>query len=501
VRKALSELVFTRSPDDGAKIKRFENLAVLKESIEIRIARRAIARLQHVEAFHKLREADADQVIAALPPRTVPIDYLEYTHSTPSPNQAGRGMKHDRRLLAFVLGHRRAPTCVSLGPSQDVEKAVESLRKDLTTARPDSRDERRSAAQLASLVWEPLRDYLGDAETLLISPDGSLWQVPFAAFPGRREQEFLVENVEIGYVSSGRQLLEDALVNRELGEGLLAVGGVNYGRSLPLLPHPLTDVARGPPLVASTKLSWVDLPVTEKEVSAIAKTFRKFCGEGVSRKVLSGAEARKDELEATLKNHRWRYLHVATHGVIIDQQMLRIMRIGDMPLDPEPLLRSVLVFAGANDKQTSSTAYLTAEEILGLDLGGVELVVLSVNETSVGQIRRGEGTLSLASACHLAGARYVMGSLFKVDDYETAGFMTLFYTKLWKERKRPLAAMREAQVTLIRNPQLIRDLLGVGERGRPKFDEVPGPAKNERANKMGSPKWAAFVLSGIGREH
>jgi hypothetical protein len=41
-----------------------------------------------------------------------------------------------------------------------------------------------------------------------VAPDGPLAFVPFAALPGSKPGTYLVEEVTLGYVTSGRHLLE-----------------------------------------------------------------------------------------------------------------------------------------------------------------------------------------------------------------------------------------------------------------------------------------------------
>ena len=71
-----------------------------------------------------------------------------------------------------------------------------------------------------------------------------------------------------------------------------------------------------------------------------------------------------------------------------------------------PGLLSGLVFAGVNrsDRRPEETI-LTALEAAELELGQVELVVLSACNTGRGQVAGGEGVLGLQRAFQLAGAR------------------------------------------------------------------------------------------------
>jgi CHAT domain-containing protein len=164
------------------------------------------------------------------------------------------------------------------------------------------------------------------------------------------------------------------------------------------------------------------------------------------------------------------------------------------------LVLSGLVFAGANQGDAPDRGILTAEAIVGLRLDDMDLAVLSACETGLGEVAGGEGVFGLQRAFHIAGARNVAASLWKVDDDATAALMVLFYRNLWIEKKEPLEALRQAQLHLYRHPEQIPGLAktrGVDftERELPKVDDDPA-VKETRTHAR---KWAAFVLSGDGR--
>src|SRR5205085_11898789 len=77
----------------------------------------------------------------------------------------------------------------------------------------------------------------------------------------------------------------------------------------------------------------------------------------------------------------------------------------------------------------------------------------------------GEGVQSLQRAFHLAGCPNVIASLWKVNDAATAALMAKFYHELWINKKSPIEALREAQLTIYYHPELLSDL--AGERGVP----------------------------------
>jgi CHAT domain-containing protein len=92
-----------------------------------------------------------------------------------------------------------------------------------------------------------------------------------------------------------------------------------------------------------------------------------------------------------------------------------------------------------------------------------------------------------------------VASLWKVDDAATAALVKLFFRKLWVEKKPPIDALREAQLTLYRHPDLIPRL--AASRGVDVRDSDLIESKDKPPSERAHPKlWAGFVLSGMGRE-
>ena len=95
---------------------------------------------------------------------------------------------------------------------------------------------------------------------------------------------------------------------------------------------------------------------------------------------------------------------------------------------------SGLVLSGANNSlqnyylpEYAEDGFLTAEEILDLDLSNTELVVLSACDTGAGWIRLAEGVLGFRRFLYFAGARTLIMSLWMVLDQQTLLLMTHFY--------------------------------------------------------------------------
>lgn len=75
-------------------------------------------------------------------------------------------------------------------------------------------------------------------------------------------------------------------------------------------------------------------------------------------------------------------------------------------------------------------------------------VVLSACETGIGELRRGEGIVSLARGFTYAGAKSIVTSLWSVADEKTKDIMVAFYQNLKKGLPRG-EALRQAKLEYI----------------------------------------------------
>jgi CHAT domain-containing protein len=162
-----------------------------------------------------------------------------------------------------------------------------------------------------------------------------------------------------------------------------------------------------------------------------------------------------------------------------------------------PGLLSGLALTGANRQGESTTAVnddgqITALEVAGMNLHHVDLVVLSACQTAIGKVEAGEGMLGLQRAFQMSGAKSVVSSLWPVSSHATQVLMKEFYGNLWGKQLNRREALRQAQLTILRNYS--------GDAGELRGRVVPRstaslPLKDQ--NVQAPPFfWAAFQLSG-----
>jgi CHAT domain-containing protein len=130
---------------------------------------------------------------------------------------------------------------------------------------------------------------------------------------------------------------------------------------------------------------------------------------------------------------RYRIVHFATHALVNSQH-------------PQ-LSGIVLSLVQANGEPQNG--FLRLHDIYNLTLRA-ELVVLSACQTALGQDVKGEGLIGLMRGFMYAGAPRVVASLWDVRDQATAELMKRFYDGMLHRDLRPAAALRAAQVSMLR---------------------------------------------------
>lgn len=370
-----------------------------------------------------------------IPTEAVLLEFAVYR-----PYDAKKDQFGTPRYVVYSLDYQGNIAVADLGDTEPIDQCVIKLRQVLSHPKTKIESEVKPVAQaLGRLVLSPIRGLIGKATRLLISPDGRLSLIPFAALMDEKGK-FLLENYQLTYLTSGRDLLR------------LAVK-VESRTPTFLIADPDYATGTGPILAGKQFSPLIRLTGTKVE--------------GLSLKTLFPDAELKMQAEATeqaIKNvRRPELLHIATHGRFLEdipgsslQAESRTVGASELPgIDTEklrienPLLRSWLFFAGANrggNDETDGT--LTALEAAQLDLWGTKLVVLSACETGVGEAKIGDGVYGLRRALVLAGSEAQLMSLWAVSDRGTQELMIEYYTRL-KAGEGRSEALRNTQLKML----------------------------------------------------
>jgi tetratricopeptide (TPR) repeat protein len=372
-----------------------------------------------------------------------------------------------KKAVVLVWSHRKGPYLQALDADvEDLEARVAALLLDM---RPrdgklaDAQDLEERLRRLRADLFRGLEDRLEGARSILIVPDGSLHLFPFEALV-TEDGGYLVEKLEVRYAPSMGVLLELKRRGETAAkEWLVLAGDPDFGE-----PRP-EDGGVAIALRVRGGASFRKLEHAGAEVDRIAGLFEE-------KTVLRGVEA----TEARFKEEapRATLLHVVTHG--------KYEQAGE----GNALFYSGLAFAGLNGGgDGKDDGFLTASEVMALDLRAVDLAVLSACDTALGRLQGHEGKFGLERAFFVAGVRAFLGSLWRVDDGATAEFMGRLYGRL-NEGKPRAEALRLTKLDFIRGRGHSPASRGTrGERGI-------GLAPKAGRDWSHPYYWAPFVVSG-----
>jgi tetratricopeptide (TPR) repeat protein len=472
VRSRLSRMVLEGTAverPEGYR-RRLEEFHARKQELEARLSQLS----QPFAARRTAAAADSRKIARALPAESALVEFARCGTFRFDAKGQDPTWGPDR-YLAFVLraGEGDRVALLDLGDAEVIEQAVLRLRKETAEGETASPARLQRAARLVhDLAFQPLREELGSAREIFISPDGTLNLIPYEALLGP-DGRYLVEEYTFNYLAAGRDLLGFGQGSGPGGIPVLmgdpdfdmdtAWKGEARGRERTTVPAPREGGRRS---VEMQGHRFAPLPMTREEVVAI----RTLLGERESE-AYTGGEAR----EAVLANLRGpRILHLATHGFFLaDEEAGQGSRgsgaMGSNPDDAtgrprvrDPLLRSGIALAGANrtlgvPDVEASEGIVTAEKILGLRLTGTDMVVLSACETGLGEVRSGEGVFGLRRSFSQAGARSLVMSLWPVPDRETQELMVEFYRNVVTGAMNRCQALRQS---MLRQMRIVKERYG-----------------------------------------
>ena len=349
---------------------------------------------------------------------------LKYNSDVISIENVQEQLKKDELLISYFYGNKAIyAIAISKDRKQFISRPIDANFKDdiiefqKTLSNPKSNIDLLSKQSFA-IYSQLLQSFLKDTQikNLIIIPDGLLNYIPFSSLnTSENNTKYLIEDYAVSYVNSATlrsQLQEQQENNSEI----LAFAPTFTNENNQLLP----------------------LPNNKKEVEAILTH--------VNGKSFTDNEASLENFNGTSKNYN--IIHLATHAIFDDN-------------NPE---YSFLAFA----PKTESENLLYIKDLYNLKLNA-NLVTLSACESGIGDLKRGEGLMSLARGFYFSGAKSIASTLWKINDASSSKLMDDFYLQLSKNDNKN-TALQKAQVNFI---------------------------NNNRENALSHPYyWSGFVISG-----
>jgi CHAT domain-containing protein len=371
-------------------------------------------------------------------------------------------------LLEYSLGEERSylwavtPTSITsyeLPKRADIEAAAKAFYNQLKSEQ-GSLDE---GMKLSQMLLAPVANQLGN-KRLLIVGDGILQSIPFAAFPrpplGTSDTwggdacfsptPMLVNHEIVSLPSASTiAILRNELKDRKPApQTLVTIADPVFEPNDPRFKT--SQAQQNPPSAPSeakrsaieTGVNLQRLEYTRKEAEAILN----LVPENQRFSAFDFAASRPTATKTDLSQYR--IIHLATHGLLNTTH-------------PE---LSGVVLSLFDETGADTDGFLRLNDIFNLNLPA-ELVVLSACETGlVGLVadettqelkeaKKGEGIGGLTRGFMYAGAKRVVVSLWSVNDTATAKMMTKFYQQMLDKGVNPVAALRAAQLEMMKTEQ------------------------------------------------
>ncbi len=472
-----------------------------------------------------------DEIRKRLPADSALVSLVRYDRQVFAPASQTASPRRTRVVpsyLGFVLRSDGSdPIVVPLGPAAAIDAAVARWRRAMkaemavdSSGPPPEPSLNSTGVGLRRQIWDPIAAQVGDAARVFVVPDGAFNLVPLAALPSARGRYLVEDGPIIHYLSAERDLVLDETTPKPSSAGLLSVGGASFsdGSVVRVAPQREVVTRRHRPREPGTSCSLAPrrvyqlrrLPVDDlradprfaerspgrrRPVASVRMPDRALnprrCRRWSGRLPPNGHSNRQPPAAAYSISPRT----VSSSATTVPRSSRALARsvawpvpvapasksagagraTGPRAIPENPLLLSGLALAGANRRSAAGAdeddGILSAEEVAGLNLQGVEWAVLSACDTGLGTVISREGVLGLRRAFQVAGVRTVIMSLWSVDDRATLEWMQRLYEARFRGNLSTVDAMRDASV------RVIRDRRSKGLSTNPFY-------------------WAAFVASG-----
>ncbi|MFK7774904.1 MAG: CHAT domain-containing protein [Saprospiraceae bacterium] len=330
----------------------------------------------------------------------------------------------DSAIYAFVI-NKNSFNSVKIKLETPIDSLVNQLNRGIL--QKQTKGYATAAANLYTKIFAPIRAACSTSTHLIIAPDGILSHIPFEALLTQKvtiEEEqyfkdypYLINDFIISYNYSAS--LWNEMQQKEItpSEQKLFAG---FALSFPKNTNIDLDISN------DFSVNFGELKWNIEEVNSIQN---KMEGDIYATK------------KATVENFRkhapqYRILHLSTHGKAND-------KAGDF---------SCLVFNGKNGK---GFEYFYTKDLYALQLNA-ELVVLSACETNIGELKEGEGIISLARGFSYAGASSIITTLWVVDDEVSKKLMVDFYAQILTHKNKA-EALHQVKKNYFKNTTIHRE--------------------------------------------
>jgi CHAT domain-containing protein len=301
-----------------------------------------------------------------------------------------------------------------------------------------------------------------NSSQIVIVPDGSIYTIPFPALLDQN-QNYLVENYTFSLIQSANvwYFLSNTTREANYKYPVLGIGNPVYNKASDKKKKKGSDkrqALRGG-LTRGLSFDTIEtglnnLPGSLEEIKEIKELFYKK-NKSSDKHLFTGLHANKDsifKLKESGELNQYRVVHFSVHGLFFsDSPELNSLALTSRAIAAKYYnaeLKEYETKFGA----IKSDSFLKNGEILDLGINA-ELIVMSACETSLGTQLSGEGFVGLPQAFLIGGSKYVIATLWSIDDKGSMLFMNLLYKNLLSAKKydRLPMILQETQREFIKN--------------------------------------------------
>jgi len=308
--------------------------------------------------------------------------------------------------------------------TKKIELAIKAIQQDNDESLRDLKVAQEEYGKLYKLIIEPLSVEIKGKNSLIISPDGLLNLIPFEAFYNSdeiKEKRYLIQNFSISYIPSGKEFVKLAEDDSISNQNVVIFANSDF-KSI------RKSKKRGGIFDGLNEFN--NLTYAVDEANSVKKSF-------INPQYFLDENATEENFMKVSKPKIW---HIITHGFLSKNKK-----------SLNPLLNCGIVLYGANEsiRNKKGDGIITGLELAGMNLKGTELVVLSACLTGVGEVDNSEGVASISKAFRKAGAKYLLTTLWSIDDELTVTLMEHFYKYIDGGNISYGKALQKAKIDLI----------------------------------------------------
>jgi tetratricopeptide (TPR) repeat protein/CHAT domain-containing protein len=385
---------------------------------------------------------DRQALTKILPPDAFLIEFIRYR-----PYDFIHMEWQPARYLAFIIPPNSAEGVMAIdcGVAEDLDLAIDKFRRayadidfsgehsgmgtQTIAEHPAPKDNRKFQSDLL----DRLLPHLPATGTCYLATDSHLQILPFHLIE-TAEGEYLGDRYRLHYLTTARDLLRHQHIPTSTNPPLI-LADPDYDGGI--APTPSTHPKTG--LQVSDRLDgqrFDRLEINRQFGERVARSYGATCYNDIAATV-----GRLEQLNAP------RLLFIATHGFSLPADR-----------DDDPMLRSGIALAGANiwrfqgqEDPQFGKGVVFADDITQWNLWGNELSVLVTCVSGLGAVSNSEGVFGLRRALAIAGAKYVISSLWNIPTKPSVLLMNKFF-EIYQSATKPTPAVALAQAqAYIRN--------------------------------------------------